>query len=503
MDSKIRRIVIVVILWITKCVFGQFDPHFLPGRSVIVHLFEWKFKDIAVECEDYLGPNSFGGVQVSPVNEYLISAGRAWWERYQPVSYAIISRSGDEVEFAEMVKRCYNAGIRIYVDVVFNHMAAGDEEIVGTGGSVVYPPDRIYPHVPYGPEDFNDHCIITDYNNVNQVRNCELVHLPDLNQKSENVRRNVIEFLDRLIDHGVAGFRADACKHMWPEDIKYIFGNTKNLSKEFGFADHARPFLYQEVIDLGTEPISKNEYTSNGVITEFLFSAEIGETFRKKKLKELIKWGTDERFLRSDRALVFVENHDNERGHGAGGENILTYKDGKRYLMAVLFTLAHPYGITRIMSSYEFANSDEGPPMNADQEILSPVFNERGLCTNGWICQHRWIGVAGMVQFRNAVAGRGIINWADNGDQQVAFCRGDQGFVAFNGYTMSNLNSTVKVCLPPGIYCDVISGTVTPNGCTGLEVIVNSAGYANIFIPGDSPTGVLAIHWGSAFISEK
>ncbi|XP_059622265.1 alpha-amylase A-like [Phlebotomus argentipes] len=494
--------VILLVVWTNDQVEGQFNPHFFPGRSVIVHLFEWKFSDIATECEEYLGPNSFGGVQVSPVSECVISPKRAWWERYQPVSYAIISRSGDELDFADMVKRCNEAGIRVYVDVVFNHMAGGEGEVIGVGGSIVSPQERLYPHVPYGPDDFNSPCLIENYQNAKEIRDCSLLNLPDLNQKLSDVRANMIEFLDRLIDFGVAGFRADAAKHMWPDDIKYIFGNTKNLNKKFSFPDNARPFLYQEVIDMGNEPISKNEYTTNGVITEFLSSAEIGNIFRHKKLKELIKWGTDERFLRSDRALVFVENHDNERGHGAGGKDILTYKDGKRYLMAVLFILAHPYGISRIMSSYDFSNSDEGPPMSAEEEILSPIFNERGLCINSWICQHRWPGVAGMVQFRNAVAGSGIVNWADNGEHQIAFCRGELGFVAFNGYTMSNLNSTVKVCLPPGIYCDVISGEVALDGCTGLEVVVKDSGYANIFIPGDSPTGALAIHWGSLYLAK-
>lgn len=40
------------------------DPHFAPGRNVIVHLFEWKWTDIADECERFLGPKGFGGVQV-------------------------------------------------------------------------------------------------------------------------------------------------------------------------------------------------------------------------------------------------------------------------------------------------------------------------------------------------------------------------------------------------------------------------------------------------------
>lgn len=40
------------------------DPNFAPGRSVMVHLFEWKWSDIALECERFLGPKGYGGVQV-------------------------------------------------------------------------------------------------------------------------------------------------------------------------------------------------------------------------------------------------------------------------------------------------------------------------------------------------------------------------------------------------------------------------------------------------------
>lgn len=34
------------------------------NRSTIVHLFEWKWKDIADECERFLAPNAFAGIQV-------------------------------------------------------------------------------------------------------------------------------------------------------------------------------------------------------------------------------------------------------------------------------------------------------------------------------------------------------------------------------------------------------------------------------------------------------
>lgn len=88
------------------------DPHFLPGHNGIVQLFEWKWLDVANECENFLGPKKFGGVQVSPPNENVILEGRFWYERYQPMSYKIITRSGSEKEFMEMTKRCNAVGVR-------------------------------------------------------------------------------------------------------------------------------------------------------------------------------------------------------------------------------------------------------------------------------------------------------------------------------------------------------------------------------------------------------
>lgn len=53
-------------------------------------------------------------------------------------------------------------------------------------------------------------------------------------------------------------------------------------------------------------------------------------------------------------ALVFVDNHDNQRGHGAGGASIVTFWDSRLYKMAVGYMLAHPYGVTRVMSSFRW-----------------------------------------------------------------------------------------------------------------------------------------------------
>ena len=52
--------------------------------------------------------------QISPPHENRIISlpNRPWFERYQPVSYNLVTRSGNEREFRDMVERCNKAGVR-------------------------------------------------------------------------------------------------------------------------------------------------------------------------------------------------------------------------------------------------------------------------------------------------------------------------------------------------------------------------------------------------------
>lgn len=187
--------------------------HMFDGRSGIVQLFEWKFKDIANECI-FLSENGYGGVQTSPIQESVATDASAWEIRYHPVSYKIFSPSGNVDEFKDMIMKCYELKIRIYVDVVINQMARGNDEILGTAKTTADPPKLQYPGVPYGPDEFNEFCLIKNYTNAFEVRNCRLEEMPDLNQSKESVQDKIAEYLNRLISYGVAGFRVDAVKHM-------------------------------------------------------------------------------------------------------------------------------------------------------------------------------------------------------------------------------------------------------------------------------------------------
>lgn len=272
--------------------------------STFVHLFEWDWQDIATECETYLSQNGFAAVQVSPPNEHITVP--QWWARYQPVSYDLESRGGSRADFINMVQRCNAVGVGIYVDAVINHMAAGSG--TGTNGSTFG--NKNYPI--YSPQDFHDTCSVDDYGDRWQVQNCELVGLADLKTESSYVQSTLANYLNDLVNIGVAGFRLDASKHMPALDISSIINQV-----------NGSPLVFQEVIDQGGEAIGADEYFSNGLVTEFKYSVEIGNVFRNGSLAWLSNFGEAWGFMPSYKAVVFVDNHDNQRGHGGGGLSLI------------------------------------------------------------------------------------------------------------------------------------------------------------------------------------
>lgn len=99
-----------------------------------------------------------------------------------------------------------------------------------------------------------------------------------------------------------------------------------------------------------------------------------------------------------------------------------------------------------------------------------------------------------MIGFRNTVSGTGVNNWWDNGNNQIAFSRGNRGFIAFNGQYGVDLRQTLQTGLPAGTYCDLSTGQKSGNSCTGSTVSVAADGNANIVLLSSVPEGFLAIH---------
>jgi len=458
-----------------------------------------------------LSQKGFGAVQTSPPNENAIiyddTQQRPWWERYQPVSYMLETRSGTTEEFASMVQRCNAVGVRIYNDVVFNHMTGGEGN-VGTYGSSYDPNAESYPAVPYTSSDFDDSLCTTSSGNVecytcdaDQVRNCKLTGLVDLHQGQDNVQTAIVNYLNTLIAIGVGGFRVDAAKNMWPGDLTNIYDSLNDLNSTV-FGDGARPFIYQEVSDFGGESTSHTEYTPMARVTEFWYGMYVSDVMRgEKEMQYLVNFGEDWDMMASGDALAFIDNHDNQR---SDPDDIVTFRLSKWYKMAVGYMLAWPYGVPRVMSSFDWTqdivngadqNSWQGPPHDSSYNTESPTFDDDGACTNGWICEHRWRQIYNMAVFNNLTQGTEVENWWDNAGNQIAFSRGSAGFVAFNNDNY-DLQETLQTGMAAGTYCEIISGNLEDGACTGSTVTVDSDGNAYIEILTDAEDGILAFHSG-------
>jgi len=408
----------------------------LGSESAFVHLFEWSWSDIAQECEDWLGPKGFSAVQISPPSEHI--QGPQWWTRYQPVTYNLTSRSGDEAALVDMMNRCAKVGVSIYVDAVINHVAAGSG--VGISGSPYG--NRQTPL--YSQEDFHHledpskNCGVDNFQDQHNVQYCDLEGLPDLCTGCEKVQLTVAQYLSHLKSIGAAGFRVDAAKHQDAAEFHELLEKV----------DGGVPYVFQEVQRGGV--VVPEMYTSIGQVTEFNYADQLSPNILAHgKMKYLQTFGESWGFLNSSKSVVFIDNHDTQRGAAQ-----LTYKSGDIYNFANIFMLAHPFGYPKVMSSYYFNGKDDPPPNIA-------VHSSSGVaCGEGhpWVCEHRRPEIANMVTWRKAAGAALVSSFVASDDgEAIAFCRGNGACIAMN---RGNSPWSVRLSwtLPAGTYKDVLRG---------------------------------------------
>jgi alpha-amylase len=557
------------------------------SANTFVHLFEWTWDDIAKECE-FLGETGYSAVQISPPNEHRMLLGRPWYERYQPVSYKLTSRSGDRQDLIDMINACHAEGVEVYADAVINHMAScrpdcdqdqpqyGNQGVAGSTYNLGwYQFHNLFDTTDQGRvsgslnsylwDHFHHGCDgVSDWNDPWQVQNCELERLADLATERDDVQNTIANYLASLWAIGIDGLRIDAAKHMPAAELNDILWKAAQAANVRIEGTNINPggaksvLVFQEFI--GNPPDAAGAY-SNGKVTEFNFGVAEAKAMmwwdgiNPSNAGDLIGWWN---MQNSYYVVNFIDNHDNQRGHGGGGA-VFAHKGGDglnygirndhaAYKLANIFMLAYPYGYPKVMSSYRFGNGELWDDQHWEQDIwsvsgmavnddfLGPPHdgNHKGSLAasdyadaanwttrnvwNGttntcfdsgskWMCEHRWRQISGMVGFRKATSSAWMVsNWWDDNYGQLAFGRGNKGFVVINGAQHTNPNalgpegnSWFQTGMPAGNYCDVIHSTRSSNGssCVGD----NSATIAPITVYSDGkanfPAGnidAMAIH---------
>lgn len=446
----------------------------LNRKGVIVTAFQQNWNSIAQECTNTYGPEGVKYVQVSPPNEHV--KGTQWWTSYQPVSYKLKSKLGDEDGFKKMITACNVAGVGIIADAVINHMTgAGDTHTEGVGGSQYSAKDQSFPDAGYKKDDFHqDASNIEHYNNAEEVWNRRLVGLLDLDTSKQNVRETLGKYFAHLLELGVAGFRIDAVKHISPIDMAAIKAEAARAS---GKSANDIWWMQETIGDPSeAKEIQPDQHLKEGDVNEFQYSYRLKNDFYGSisNLKNI----TDG-LVPSDKASIFVTNWDTPRENYV---RTLTYKDGPRYELANAFMLGYPYGNPNIYSGYRFENGhkDDGAPNATDTSVPDVTCG----ANSKWQCTQRWTSIRGMIGFFNAVNGAQVTNWQDDGNNNIAFSRAGKGFLAINN-TPNAKRVLYNTDLPSGEYCNVYEA----GNCSKTVKVIDGKVAATI-----APYSAIALH---------
>jgi alpha-amylase len=467
-------------------------------KSILL-LFGWKWADIMYEVP-FLAQHGYDAIKLYPPQEFVVRKGNPWWAIYQPVTYELSKFYGSKEDFVKMVDFCHTFNIKVYVDLVMNHMAdcaTTESEHIGTNGHTfskyhygplnadkdVYEYDDFYHFTAEGNLGISNE----DYSSLSGVWNLEhydLLNLPKLNFENPHVIAILRKYIKYFLSLGIDGFRIDASKHIKIEMMKKIFDGLRT-------SDGLKPFIYQEYyagLPLGTETYSYMEkYFKVGYVTSFNYGDFLSAVIQQKSdnLQKLVEYSFGSAWIHfpENRTVVVLDNHDTERMM----PSMLNYKNSHNnaYVLAYVFMLSWPFGIPKVMSSFRFETMDDPIP-------TKPVWqNSRNTCfdkDSPWVAQHRWGAICNMVLFRNKThPAQGISHIWANGNQ-VAFARTYQkphGYVTSLGFVIINntdsvLNRRFETGLPAGKYYNLISSTLTEGKMQGPTITIENYGFANI-----------------------
>ena len=435
------------------------------SEMVIIHPFQWTYDNIAKECTEYLGPAGFDGVQISQPAEHA-NKGNVWWAVYQPVNFNnFTTMTGNETQLKNMIKACNEAGVKVFADAVFNQRP---NDGVGLGGST-------YGNNSY-PDGFNDGdfhhngCSVGNYSDEWNVRQCALLGMTDTATDNSSTQDKIADFLVKLMDMGVYGFRIDAAKHMHYNDINAIMEKTEAKAGK-------RPPIYMEVIGNSQEApdIQPNKYTfiDNSVVTDFSYVDRMKEIFDNGDYGSALTFGLA---VDSDNAEVFVNNHDDEYHRCSAGSCSMGTQENPKYNLAQSWLAVWPKGkVRQIYSGYKFNSHDPAGPISADR------------CQGGWLCQHRVPFVLNAPRFARATRGEAV-STSGFSDNVLWFNRGSKGFYAMNT-SGGEVTKSFNVTMADGTYCDILGATDPKNNPCGSDITV-SDGKITVTIPSMSAIAI-------------
>ena len=427
------------------------DPN-ATNTETILHVWSWNFPTIADNMKQ-IADAGFTMIQTSPVNACFSPEGGNirildekegnWYHYYQPVDWTIGNNIvGTETEMKAMLDSAKKYDIRVLVDVLPNHTAfdidlVTDEFYAAVGGR-----DKMF-HT-HGLED------IKDYNDRTQCTHQGVGGLPDVNTENPLFQKYYMEFVNKLLDMGVRGFRYDTAKHIGvhsdPVDSEAgvkenDFWDVATGRKEVLGVSLAIPydslFVYGEVLQ--DKNVPENEYAGYFGQTASSYGHVLREVLAKRSAKDidLLSWYHT---AAPEYLTTWVESHDTYcNANESAGLTDAQIRTGW------VFLTARQNGTPLFYSR----------PMNSTRENY---FGDNLLGARG-NDEFFHPEVVAVNKFRQSMEGQ-VEDIQFSQDGEIALVnRGDKGAAIIN-FALESKDVELATTLPDGEYTDNVYGNV-------------------------------------------
>ena len=303
MNVKNSSLVKLLCTCFLALVIGFYSNATPAKADAIYHAFDQCLVDVKADLPK-IKEAGYTDIQISPPNatpsrgDNACTSDAEWYIQYQPFDYVLDGNLGNEKDFTDLIEAAHDRGIKVIVDVVFNHMANYRYYEDVAPFPEAYP---IYPKKEY----FHDSQCIVNYDDSYQVENDWLCSnndkegLPDLRTDLAYVQQQEQEYLKKLLALGADGFRFDAVKHIPPQDLEAI---VQVIPED--------KFYYGEVIGQKIEE-SKRYIGVFPKVTDFHLVYTLKSAFGYDgDLRSLVDPANTNGALPGNEAVTFAQNHD-------------------------------------------------------------------------------------------------------------------------------------------------------------------------------------------------
>lgn len=282
---------------------------------------------------DYIQGMGFDSIWISPVITNTNGGYHGYWAQN---FYTINPNFGSADDLKNLAKALHNRGMYLMVDIVANHVGP-----VGDDFSSIYPFNV--------KSDYHPDCEISNYQCfTNEIYNCRLSGLPDLDQSNNYVNGALMSWIKDLIrNYSIDGLRIDT--------VPYI---NQTFWSEFSQA--AGVYSVGEVeMDVGC-CVAYQQTSLPGILSYPMFFT-LRDVFQNSNSMNEIQdqWNAYQQFPHVEWLGNFIDNHDHPRFLNNNNGKVNQYKNA---LIYVLYSAGIPivyYGTEQLFSGGNDPNCRE------------------------------------------------------------------------------------------------------------------------------------------------